>query len=403
MDKLVLIVKEFEMQNKELGAPIDENVLYIKGYANRYLDNSGQLVIDRSGDSVLPYGYNLENFMKNPILLSYHDKQEPVGKIIDIKISTDGLEITAEVHKLLNPKVFYAVQNKILKTFSIGFKPLDAQYDPHIDVYYYKAVELLEVSIVSVPDNQDAIFTVLTQSPCANGTCMLASKATNEHTFKCSSKIRNKEISESKWSEVDKSIAAQEILDINLPEVIKEAFLVVGDLEKKSSWKFPHHEIKEGKLLVSKEGVYSAFAALKSTMEDTKFSNEEKLEASEHLLKHYKEMEETKIIEGVPEDLLSMITSLKDTISKEAENENNNDNKNEHDNEEGKSGDGSTPNTQNAEGSTQTAEGDGKEPDTITFEQVLSFITATEASDSSVSQLLRLHQVVEQRVNTILN
>ena len=400
-NKLTLVVKDITVEKGLLGDSVNPDILYIKGYANRYLDNMGQLVIDRSRESVLPTGYNLDNFLKNPILLSYHDRYEPVGKIVDVKITIDGLEITAEVHKILNPKVFYAVEQGILKTFSIGFKAIDAKYDAENDIYYYREVELLEVSIVSVPDNQESIFTVLTQSPCANGTCMLASKATGEHTYKCASKIKNKSLSVTKWSEVDKSELSASLSE-EIPEVIKEAYLIVGATDKSSSWKFPHHEYKEGSLFVSKEGVMSAFSALKSIKTEDKYSKEEKLEACTHLLKHFEEMKEVDDSVVIPEDLKAWILELENDISITKEEtstgtENTNDNKTEEGSEHEP-----TPGTQNAEGSTQTAEGNGKESDTVTFEQVLSFIEAAESSDIGVSQLLSLHQSVEARVNSLL-
>lgn len=391
MDKLTLVVKDCTV-TKEFNGSEQPDVLYIKGYANRYLDSDGNLVVDRSGDSILPNGYNLENFLKNPILLSYHDRYEPVGKIVDISVSLEGLEITAEVHKMLNPKVYYAVEQGILKTFSVGFKSYDTAYDPDSDVYYYREVELLEVSIVSVPDNQESIFTVLTQSPCANGMCMLASKATGEHAYKCASKIKNKSLSETKWSEVDKSSLSVDLLS-EIPEVVKEAYLVVGDIEKNNTWKFPHHEYKEGKLFISKEGVISAYSALKSIKTEEKYSNEEKLDSCLHLLKHFEELSELDDSVIVPEELKEWIDFLQKTEENPEENNTDDNEKDEgSENEE-------TPENQDVD---NPAEDEGEESDTITLEQVMSFIEAAESTDEGVSQLLAIHGNVEARVNSLL-
>jgi HK97 family phage prohead protease len=396
MDKLTLVMNDLEIV-KDLGTPGSPNnadIIYIKGFANRFLDDNGQVVVDRSGDSVLPSGYNLDNFKKNPILLSYHDNQEPVGKVIDINVTLDGLEITAEVHQVLNEKVYYAVKNRILKTLSIGFKPLDSVYDALADIYYYKSVELLEVSIVAVPDNQDSIFTTLTQSPCANGSCLLASKATSTHTLSCAKKIKNKEISNKRWNEVDKSILLDTISSDATKEVIEEAYLVVGDLEKKSSWKFPHHEFIEGKLIVSKGGVQSAFAALKSVQDELVYSKETKILAAKHLLKHYEEMVEIKVIEEVPEDITKFILDL-ETVEKEIDDNTLDTPLTDED--------GNEINIQNAEGDdSKKAEDEGQLPNVLSFEQVLSYVASSEATDDYIDNLLKLRQAIDLTVNSHL-
>lgn len=400
-NQLTLVVKDIIVESPTGDNQGSPDILYIKGYANRYLDNLGNLVVDRSGDSILPTGYNLENFLKNPILLSYHDREEPVGKIVDIKISLDGLEITAEVHRQLNHKVFYAVEQGILKTLSVGFKALDTSYDVDADIYYYRGVELLEVSIVSVPDNQDSIFTVLTQSPCANGVCLLASKATSANTYKCAQKIKNKSFSSTKWSDTDKSKLSSS-LSSELPELVKEAYLVVGDITKSSSWKFPHHEYSDNTLFISREGVMSAFSAVKSLKTEDKYSKEEKLAAYNHLLKHFKEMSEVDDTLDIPEDLPILISGLEEdtkikNIGGETASNPDDDNKTEEAGEEEPK-----PDNQDAKEEIPVAEEESKESDTITFEQVLSFIEATEPTDTGVSQLLTLHQSAESRVNLLL-
>jgi len=398
MDKLVLVAKDVSVE-KFIGESEGSRVVTIKGYANRYLDDKGMLVVDRSGDSVLPSGYNLDNFLKNPILLSYHSKSEPVGKIVDLSIGIHGLEITAEVHEALNHKVFYAVEQGILKTFSIGFKALDASYDPEYDIYYYRAVELLEVSIVSVPDNQDSLFTVLTQSPCATGNCLLASKATDEHTYKCASTIKNKSVSDHKWAEVNKQELSESAVSLAMPEVIKETYLVVGDVEKQATWKFPHHELKDGKLVLNKEGLMSALSALKSAIDVDKFSKEEKLSAAIHLQKHFNDLLESGDIEVIPADVDSLLKEFsEESESTESEGDDNN--------IEGKSvnkEDGDSSGTQDAEGDSQTAEGDDKEPAQITFEQVMSFVESLEGSDENINQLLSIYDTSGARANSLIN
>jgi hypothetical protein len=261
------------------------------------------------------------------------------------------------------------------------------------------------VSIVAVPDNQESIFTVLTQSPCATGTCLLANKATNEHTYKCASTIKNKEVSDMKWVDVDKDTLQKDLSENfkDIPEAISEAYLIIGDMENKSTWKFPHHELKEGKLVVSKEGVISALSALKSIQGYEKYSKEEQLDAAEHLLKHCEEIVELGMMDETPEWLFSFIDILKEEESAVApENNDNSANSstddNNSDNSDNARENGEESGNQNAE------EAEGKEvvPATVTFEDITAFIESLEGTDEDVTSLLRLHSVIENRANTLI-
>ncbi|MFP9035653.1 HK97 family phage prohead protease, partial [Enterococcus faecalis] len=49
-------------------------------------------------------------------------------------------------------------KNGVLKTLSIGFRCLDAEWDEATDIFIIKDLELYEVSVVSVPCNQDSTF-----------------------------------------------------------------------------------------------------------------------------------------------------------------------------------------------------------------------------------------------------
>ena len=57
------------------------------------------------------------------------------------------------------------IKEGILKAFSVGFRVKEADYDVNTDIFVIKDVELYEVSVVSVPANQDSLFEV---SKCFN-------------------------------------------------------------------------------------------------------------------------------------------------------------------------------------------------------------------------------------------
>jgi HK97 family phage prohead protease len=126
---------------------------------------------DRDGDVVVPFGIDMGNFHKNPILLYQHDRHQPAGKVVKSEINDKGLYIQAEVYKEVNPQAYYAVKSGVVSTFSIGFRGLDGDYHEETDTFYFTKSELLEISLVSIPANPDAKFEVL-QSPCGDGFCL---------------------------------------------------------------------------------------------------------------------------------------------------------------------------------------------------------------------------------------
>lgn len=296
-----MINKEIEVyvENFVAEEDVDTGIITISGYANRYMDEDGSLVIDRSTESVLPSGYDLVAFKENPILLYQHDKARPMGKIIDVELRSDGLFISANVHRMLDKQAYYAVQHGILKTFSIGFMVKD--YTEVDGVYFWTEVELLEVSVVSVPDNQKSTFSVLTNSPCNNGKCVLASKAV---------KLPNKkDIKELSWANTDKTEMMEATKAFGNEINTKDMYLMVKDLDDETTWKFPHHAYDKSTNTVglSKEGLDSAISALKSAQDLDKYSLDEKKDAANHLLKHYSELLETGFVDNIPDDLNELI------------------------------------------------------------------------------------------------
>ena len=134
------------------GETIDS--IFIEGYANT-------TSVDRSGD-VIPktvWEKGLQNYLKNPIILAYHDHDEPIGRMTDYKIEDRGLFIKARISAAAED-VFNLVKDGVLTAFSVGFIIKDATYDSITDLFIIKELELLEISVVSVPANQDSTFSL---------------------------------------------------------------------------------------------------------------------------------------------------------------------------------------------------------------------------------------------------
>ena len=119
--------------------------------------------VDRVGDIMDPECWQkggLANYMKNPIILFNHDYNKPIGRGTEVRVTDDGLELTAKISKA-DGYISKLIQDGVLSTFSVGFKVRDADYVKETGGLYIKDAELYEVSVVSVPGNQSATFEIV--------------------------------------------------------------------------------------------------------------------------------------------------------------------------------------------------------------------------------------------------
>lgn len=126
--------------------------IFIEGYAST-------IDIDRQGD-VVPksvWEAGIQNYLKNPIILAQHDYDDPIGRMVDYKIDDKGLWVKARISSAAE-ECYGLIKDKVLTAFSIGFKVLDAEYNSAAEVFLIKELELVEISVVSVPCNQNTVF-----------------------------------------------------------------------------------------------------------------------------------------------------------------------------------------------------------------------------------------------------
>ena len=119
---------------------------------------------DRAGDSIAPDAWTrsggLNNFKKNPIILFNHDYDRPIGRATGLEVTDNGLELEAKISKSAPNGVCDLVKDGVLGAFSVGFRVKDADYIEETDGLMIKDAELFEVSVVSVPCNQAATFSL---------------------------------------------------------------------------------------------------------------------------------------------------------------------------------------------------------------------------------------------------
>ena len=216
MDKIFNLTSTFKTHS------IDDGSVMIRGMASTS-------DFDRAGDSISSEAWakgGLKNFEKNPIILFNHDYDRPIGRATGLKITENGLELEAKISKSAPANVCELVKEGILGAFSVGFRIKDADYITETDGLKIKDAELFEVSVVSVPCNQAATFSL------AKSFDSISEYEEFKKTF-----INSVELAEPSLAKDEKSLLASDAPDganaqketnmsegINTPEVDLEAF-----------------------------------------------------------------------------------------------------------------------------------------------------------------------------------
>src|SRR6056300_2119759 len=129
----------------------------IAGYANTTAK-------DRAGDVITANAWakGVDNFRRNPVLLYQHKHDCPIGNVNKIQVDKKGIFVEASVSEAAekNHGVQTLIKDGALKSFSVGFKVKDGKYNREEDTMTITDVELLEISVVSVPCNQDSLFSI---------------------------------------------------------------------------------------------------------------------------------------------------------------------------------------------------------------------------------------------------
>lgn len=111
---------------------------------------------DRQGEIIKQDGWKLDNYLQNPVVLFGHDSYDlPIGKTVDIYTEGDKTYAVIEFAAAIYDKaatIWEMVKGGILRTVSVGF--INEEYEGN----ELTKNELLEISIVPVPANPNAIL-----------------------------------------------------------------------------------------------------------------------------------------------------------------------------------------------------------------------------------------------------
>lgn len=129
---------------------------------------------DRAGDIVSADGWDVANYLKNPVVLFNHDPARPIGKAQAVRINKRDKRLEFDVyfpevkelasdgvqpseHALFVDTVYNMYKGGYLAAVSVGFKGTKAEPRPGTWGMRFVSQELLELSLVSVPANPNAL------------------------------------------------------------------------------------------------------------------------------------------------------------------------------------------------------------------------------------------------------
>lgn len=144
---------------------MDEETKYLEAVITKADDGSFIAVastnsVDRHGEVVDNNGWELKSYKKNPVILWAHDHTEPaigvakktwvegVGKKAKLMIQPVLHDVTEKARAIKQ-----LVEMGVINSLSVGFKPIESP-----DGVTFTKNELLEVSMVNVPANADAMM-----------------------------------------------------------------------------------------------------------------------------------------------------------------------------------------------------------------------------------------------------
>lgn len=126
------------------------------GYASTF----GNL--DQGGDVVVKGAFTHSLAHRVPKFLWQHDTAEPIGRVLKLTEDEHGLFGDFLISRTTRGRDAYELlKDGALDSMSIGYIPEEQDFDEKTGVRELKAVDLLEISLVSIPMNEEARITAV--------------------------------------------------------------------------------------------------------------------------------------------------------------------------------------------------------------------------------------------------
>lgn len=134
---------------------------HLQGHFKGLKDNLVEFIastdsVDRQGESIDAQGWDLSNLGKNlPLLWAHNDRELPIGKVVTARVEGNaliaGVEFADKISEFAKT-VKQMVVDGFLNAVSVGFMPKAFDNEGKM-----VSQELLELSVVNIPANQDAL------------------------------------------------------------------------------------------------------------------------------------------------------------------------------------------------------------------------------------------------------
>jgi HK97 family phage prohead protease len=142
----------YQKELKFKVASVDKEQRIIKGVFSTMAE-------DRHGEVVDQLGWNLKEYMLNPVVLFGHDHNRPaIGKALNLLVGQSGLE--GEIQFAETPfaqEIFSLYEGGYMSAFSCGFRNDVYEYNTEEDKVVLRENTLYEISCVNVPANAYAL------------------------------------------------------------------------------------------------------------------------------------------------------------------------------------------------------------------------------------------------------
>lgn len=144
--------------SKAFGESSDPDTLIVEGYAS-----TG--IVDRVRDRIFPDAFKkgLDAFMRNPVVLWHHDVTKPIGKVLSATIDEVGLRVKVAIDRSLTwgREAAKMIERGMLNAFSV--RAVNDLAEGWVDATGVRNItnwDLREISVVSVPAHQQALFSI---------------------------------------------------------------------------------------------------------------------------------------------------------------------------------------------------------------------------------------------------
>lgn len=263
---------------------------------------------DRSQDVIEVGGWDVNNYIKNPVFLWAHQyDRPPVGKARSVTIDKRTKSLVFDIyfptidelssdkanpsdHALFVDTVYNMYKNGLLNATSVGFAgrkyaQRDDQEGPYRGLKFTEQ-ELLELSAVPVPANPEALV-VARSIKCFDpkGIAMVEDALT-----KAAIPFKHYDLADesAEWNG-PKAIAESDVADLK----IMSAWYDAENADVKNSYKLPHHMGKDDGYKTVWRGVASAMGALMGGRGGVDIPDADRKAVYSHLSRHYAEFDKT--------------------------------------------------------------------------------------------------------------